>query len=430
MFQGADFPSPPARALLVIPAVQEPLSIAIIGCGSRGRTYARIATQLGHRITAFADPRETARDTMAEIAGPDAIRFDDADDLLSQAPQARVAAICTQDAQHFGHASAALRQGYDLLLEKPAACTSEEVDALVDLAKAEGRRIVLCFVLRYTPFYRTIKACLDAGEIGDLISIQAAEGVGPWHYSHSYIRGHWAHSKDSTPMIVAKCSHDTDLLAWFAGSPCRVVTSYAGQSHFTKADMPEGATERCTDGCPHTGTCRFDAHRYLTDQRRWLNMVRADAEEMSDDDVTAWLKESEWGRCAWRCGHDAPDHQVVSMQFANGLTADLTMTAFDTGRRIRLYGTKGIIEGAIHADGREPWVECRLHEGETKTMEIVEPDTGGYQGHGGGDFGLIEALPSLLDSDGNEDFVEGHRIAFAAARSVELDSPVHLLSGD
>ncbi|MBK1828999.1 Gfo/Idh/MocA family protein [Haloferula rosea] len=408
--------------------MQEPLSIAVIGCGSRGRTYARIAVDLGHRITAFADPSPSARQAMEEIAGPDAQAFSDADGLLAAPKLARVAAICTQDSQHFPQAVAAIHQGYDLLLEKPAACSSADVDELSRLAEAEGCRIILCFVLRYTPFYRTLKSQLDAGIIGDIISIQAAEGVGPWHQAHSFVRGHWSRSKNSTPMIVAKCSHDTDLLAWLADSPCRSVASFAGQSHFTPGMAPTGAPERCTDGCPHLGTCRFDAHRYLTDQRRWLQMVRPDADSLGDAAIIDWLKTSDWGRCVYHCGQDTPDHQVVSMQFASGITADLTMTAFDTGRRIRIYGTQGILEGAMHADGRDPWIECRMHEGETTALEIVEQDTGGYQGHGGGDFGLIEALPALLDADAadSRQFTEGHRIAFAAARAAEQDCLINL----
>lgn len=401
--------------------MQEPLTIAIIGCGSRGRTYAKIATDLGHQVVAYADPLPAARQSMADIVGTEAQAFDSAEHLLQQPAMGRLAAICTQDSQHYSQATAALLQGYDLLLEKPAASTAKEVDALAELAAANHRRIVLCFVLRYTPFYRTLKAELDAGGIGDIISIQAAEGVGPWHQAHSFVRGHWSRSQESTPMIVAKCSHDTDLLAWLAGSPCESVASFAGQSHFTPEKAPEGATDRCTDGCPHTETCRFDAHRYLSDQRRWLEMVRPDAPDMDDEAIINWLKTSDWGRCAYRCGQDTPDHQVVSVQFSNGITADLTMTAFDTGRRIRIYGTQGIIEGAMHADGKEPWIEVRMHEGETRALTIMEQDTGGYQGHGGGDFGLIEALPALLEADAAESrqFTEGHRIAFAAARAAE-----------
>ncbi|MCH7227765.1 Gfo/Idh/MocA family protein [Haloferula sp. A504] len=402
--------------------MKQTLTFAVIGCGSRGRTYMRIARDLGHSIAAFADPLSEARETMREISGDPATRaFETGEELLEEPRLADVALVSTQDAQHFEHAKAALLQGYDVLLEKPAATSSEEVEELARLARDRKRKLLLCFVLRYTPFYRALKKAVDDGMIGDLVCINASEGVGPWHYSHSYIRGHWAKSAESTPMIVAKCSHDTDLLHWLTGSEVTSLSSYQDRPYFTRDREPEGATDRCTDGCPHAGTCRYDAHRYLDDQRRWLRMVRADAESMTDEDILEWLRTSDWGRCAWRCDQDAPEHQVVSMQFANGVTATLTMTAFDTGRRIRLHGTRGIIEGATHADGREPWIECRLHEGETTVIPVDDTPSGGYAGHGGGDFGLIEALPDLLAGD-EADFIEGHRIAFDAAASAARNS--------
>lgn len=407
--------------------MQAPLSIAVIGCGSRGRTYMKIARELGHRVVALADPSADARQAMRGIAGESA-EFDSGEALLAQPKLADLAVITTQDAQHFDQASTALRRGYEVLLEKPAATSAAEVDELARLAREHDRRLILCFVLRYTPFYRALKTALDAGRIGELVNIEATEGVGPWHQAHSFVRGHWSKSAESTPMIVAKCCHDTDLLAWLADSTATAVSSHAECSHFRPKKAPVGATDRCTDGCPHLGTCRYDAHRYLTDQRRWLEMVRPDGASMSDEQIRDWLRTSDWGRCAYHCGQDTPDHQVVAMRFANGITATLTMTAFDTGRRIRIHGTEGILEGALHADGREPWIECRLHEGETTAVPVEDAAAGGYGGHGGGDFGLIHALPALLAGPA-EDFTEGHRIAFAAAASAAEKRTLHPAGG-
>lgn len=398
--------------------MNKPLSFVVIGCGSRGRTYMRIARELGHRISAISDISPLALDAMKQIAGEDDPEaFSSGEELLERERLADVALVSTQDAQHFGHASAALRRGYDVLLEKPAAQNSEEVEELSRIASENGCKLILCFVLRYTSFYRALKRAIDEGKIGGVVSIQASEGVGPFHNCHSYVRGKWSRTAESTPIIIAKCSHDTDLLAWIAGSEAVSVSSHESISHFKPEQAPEGATDRCTDGCPHVGTCRYDAHRYLGDQRSWLRHVRPDAEGMDDAAVTEWLKTSDWGRCAYRCGQDTPDHQVVGVRFGNGITADLTMTAFDTGRRIRVYGTEGILKGATGADGREPWIECRAHEGETETIEIEDRNLGGYQSHGGGDFGLIEALPALLADETSDprNFIEGHRIGFAAA---------------
>ncbi|QTN33316.1 Gfo/Idh/MocA family oxidoreductase [Akkermansiaceae bacterium] len=393
------------------------LSFAVIGCGSRGRTYMRIARQLGHRIVAISDTSESALAVMKEIAGEnDPQEFASGEELLATGKRlADVALVSTQDAQHFGHASAALRLGYDVLLEKPAAQSSEECEELARIAKENNCKLILCFVLRYTPFYRTIKGVIDAGKIGDIVTIQASEGVGPFHNVHSYVRGKWSVTAESTPMIIAKCSHDTDLLAWFAGSRAVSVTSHEDTSHFRPDKAPEGATDRCTDGCPHVGICSWDAHRYLTDQRNWVRHVRPDAATMDDAAVLDWIKTSKWGRCAYRCDHDTPDHQVVGVHFENGITADLTMTAFDTGRWIRIYGTAGVLEAwseGMGGDG-EPSIQLRPHGGQPQCIAVQSQDSGDYHGHGGGDFGLIHSLPELL-ADGSQDFIEGHRIGFAA----------------
>jgi hypothetical protein len=94
---------------------------------------------------------------------------------------ADVAVISTQDRDHAGPALSALEHGYHLLLEKPAASTLDECRAILATARAQDRRVILCYVLRHTPFYRTVREFVDSGKLGDLITIHATEGVEPWH---------------------------------------------------------------------------------------------------------------------------------------------------------------------------------------------------------------------------------------------------------
>ena len=90
---------------------------------------------------------------------------------------ADVAVISTQDRDHAGPALSALEHGYHLLLEKPAASTLDECRAILATARAQDRRVILCYVLRHTPFYRTVREFVDSGKLGDLITIHATEGV-------------------------------------------------------------------------------------------------------------------------------------------------------------------------------------------------------------------------------------------------------------
>jgi predicted dehydrogenase len=104
----------------------KPLRIAILGCGSRGRTYGRIAATMPDRyqLVAVADRDAAKTATLASLREPGAIQeFDSDQSLFAAGKLADVLLICTQDADHYGNAMDAMDLGYDLLLEKPAAET-------------------------------------------------------------------------------------------------------------------------------------------------------------------------------------------------------------------------------------------------------------------------------------------------------------------
>ena len=218
-------------------------------------------------------------------------------------------------------------------------------------------------------------------------------------------------------MIVAKCCHDMDILAWLVSSPTRSVSSYGSLSYFQSGNAPQDATQRCTDGCPHCGTCPYDAHRYLTDKKKtWLPMVNPVGMEQSDQELIQWLKDSPWGRCVYHCDNDAVDHQTTNIEFDNGVTATFTMTAFDDGRRIEIFGTKGVLRGhtVSYRSADEEIVVTMHHEPEGQKLEIPKAQGG----HGGGDFGLIQDLYKTITESNESGILQqalaGHGLAYAA----------------
>ena len=74
-------------------------------------------------------------------------------------------------------------------------------------------------------------------------------------------------------------------------------------------------------------------------------MVFDRAAEASTEEIVAWLRSSPWGRCVYRCDNDAVDRQVLAMEFEGGMTGTFTMTAFEHGRHIEIYGTRGVLKG-------------------------------------------------------------------------------------
>ena len=406
----------------------EPLRIAGVGCGSRTSTYMRLASQMPERyeIVGAADPIAWKVDRIARLSGREDFRsFTDARQLLSVDKFADVLIIGTQDSYHVEPCVAALEKGYDVLLEKPIGTNLPDVLRLEAVAKRLGRRVLICHVLRYTPFYRKVKQIIDGGELGEIITLQASEGVGTFHQAHSFVRGHWGITRTSSPMIIQKSCHDLDIIQWLVGRPFTAVSSFGQNTLFNRQHLPQGAPPRCTDGCPVGATCQYNAMRYLTDQRAWLPYVYNGGEEANDEDVRAWLKTSDWGRCVYQCGNTAVDHQVLSMQFAGGATATFTMSAFDVGRNIEVWGTEGVLRGGTYTKqvaGCD--IVLRNHASGKTSHVTVEPRAGGYEGHGGGDRGLMEAMYDEMRTADPDDMrsslsasVQSHVMGFAAEAS-------------
>ncbi len=329
------------------------IKLACIGCGARGQMYSQIASEMRDKfiIVAAADPIKERLEKVERMANNSGFTaYKNADELLSSPKTADVLIISSQDLQHYQHCKTAIKQGYKILLEKPIASTLEEIYELEKLEKEFKSRIMVCYVLRFSPFYQKIKEIIDSGLIGEIISFNAVSGVSPWRMAHSFVRGHWATTDNSTPTIVAKACHDTDLIQWLINSKCKNISSFGSLKYFTKNNFPlEDKTHlpiNCFDNCPLESNCIYNAKRYAKDLRNsWLTQIYDGDINDTDERIFNWLKNSNWGRCVYNCSNNSLDHQVVSMEFENGSTGTFTMTAFETGRHIQLYGTKGVLKG-------------------------------------------------------------------------------------
>ena len=374
-----------------------------------------------YQIVAGADPRPGRVQKIKEISNnPAFLSFSSDKDFFKQPKISDICIIGTQDAHHLEPASRALDLGYDLLLEKPISTNLRGIKELLDKSNALGRKIMVCHVLRYAPFYQEIKRIVDSGIIGEIVTIDAREGVDAWHQAHSYVRGSWANTKEATPMLIAKSCHDMDILSWLANRPCEKVASFGSLSHFRESNAPKGAPNRCLEGCPVGDTCEYNSELYLGKHRSWL-FVKDGGAESSDEDVQDWLMHSDYGKCVYRCNNDAVDHQVVAMSFKDGLTATFTMTAFDHGRNITLCGTKGILRGGEFTKkqfGSD--IIINTHHTQKSFTINVEKKEGGYDSHMGADSGLVEAMhteflkPAEEMLTGIHASIESHKIGFAA----------------
>jgi len=409
----------------------EQMAVAIAGLGSRGRdTYARYAEEQNKKIkiTAVADLSDERRREAAETFGiPTGRCFKTAEEMLCADKLADVMFVCTPDEDHYNTAMGALKKGYHLLLEKPVAATASECVEIARTAKENARHVIVCHVLRYSPFYGRIKEIIDSGEIGEVVTVNAVENVGYYHQAHSFVRGKWADTKASSPMILAKSCHDMDILLWLAGKHVKSVSSYGGLYYFKPEKAPEGAEKRCLDGCKAKETCPYDAEKiYITNEATGIAHghdawpVDVLARPVTEENIRRALETGPYGRCVFHCGNDAVDHQVVNIEFDDGVTAHLTMTAFspEISRTVEVKGTLGSVEGDMSANT----VKLSVFGQKPREYNIAEA-TGGYGGHGGGDIRMFNALFDGISGGGDsaltsiENSVASHLVCFAAERS-------------
>lgn len=404
-------------------------TVLVIGAGSRGTTYARLATNLGDafRIVAVAEPLEHRRNYVKERYNlPEEMCHVSWEEFLSRPKFADVVFLATMDRDHIAPALAAIEKGYDLLLEKPMGATAEECCIIERAAAKKGVFVLVCHVLRFTPFFRALKALIDAGRIGRVVHIQHAECVGNVHQSHSFVRGNWGNSDRSTPMIVQKTCHDMDIMQWLVGKNCSRVHSFGSLTYFKEENAPEGAPERCVDNCPHADTCPYNAVKLYTEDLRNTSFCRAATKkiEPTDEDVWEAIHNSPYGRCVFRCDNNVVDHQTVNLEFEDGTTASFTMCAFNKGsRNIRIMGTAGELSGNMSDDF------VTLYDFSTKEYSKIllsdaVTEEGIDGGHGGGDAGIIRALRTCLDGDRSsksictiQETCRNHLIAYAAEES-------------
>ncbi|MER6944626.1 Gfo/Idh/MocA family oxidoreductase [Nonomuraea sp. NPDC000554] len=394
------------------------VTLAVVGAGSRGTSYARHAVESGQAlVVAVADPSAGRR-----ARYPEAAHYADWRELAALPRQADAVIIATQDREHVEPAVRFADLGYDILLEKPMAVSEDDCRQIVAAAERSGAIFAVCHVLRYTPYTRALKSLIDAGRIGEIVSIQHLEPVGWWHQAHSYVRGNWRRADESTFMLLAKSCHDLDWLVHLTGKQVTRVSSFGGLKHFRAENRPEGATDRCLD-CPVEAGCPYSAKRIylpLAGQDVWPLSVLTD--DLSEQGVLDALRTGPYGRCVYACDNDAVDHQVVNMEFEGGATAAFTMTAFTPAahRQTRVFGTRGSIDG----DGER----LIVHDFVTGRSETVDTratgDATASGGHGGGDEALVDAFLSAVTSrdrspilSSPSESLHSHLIAWAAERS-------------
>ena len=115
--------------------------------------------------------------------------------------------------------------GIHYLIEKPIALTEEDAREIVESTEKAGLINGVNYSMRYNPLYRKLKELVDAGELGELLSIWATIGRGFGFYGSGSRHRAICEPEESGGWIIHHMCHIVDFVIWVAGEIREVYTA-------------------------------------------------------------------------------------------------------------------------------------------------------------------------------------------------------------
>jgi UDP-N-acetylglucosamine 3-dehydrogenase len=187
----------------------------IIGLGWFGEWHgAALAGLANVELYALCTRTESRLKDLGERFGVNHL-YTDYNEMLAD-PELEAVSITTMWDQHTAPALAAIKAGKHVFLEKPMASTVADCRAIVGAAKETDKHFMVGHIVRFQPRYAAAKREIQAGNIGDVISIYARRNV-PVSVGTSVL--------PKIGPIIGDGIHDTDIMLWYTGA--RIESAYA-----------------------------------------------------------------------------------------------------------------------------------------------------------------------------------------------------------
>jgi predicted dehydrogenase len=207
--------------------MNDPIRVAIVGCGLIGQRRARTLTDA--KLVACADIDFSKARSLAGTVGGDA--FDNWHDMLDRVP-CNIVIVSTLHDSLAEITAAAVAAGCHVLVEKPAARFASELQPIIAAARARGVLVRIGFNHRYHASLIKARQLVDAGELGELMFLRARYGHGG---RLGYDREWRANPRLSGGgELIDQAPHLIDLARWFLGD----FSIVQGFAHTFFWDMP------------------------------------------------------------------------------------------------------------------------------------------------------------------------------------------------
>lgn len=391
------------------------INIVVIGAGNRGNIYSSFCKDKIKskkiNIIGVCEPNKIKREKFAKEYNLKSNIFENYEEFFKNKNQhCNAVFICTQDNDHLEPLLKSIEYGYDILVEKPVVTNVDDYNTLIKaLENNTSSKIMIAHVLRYTNFFKTLKSILNKREIGKIRSITHFEDIGFFHFTHSYVRGNWKSSLNSSPIILAKCCHDLDILNWLVESTPLEVNSYGELNYFISKSAPKNSSKKCFN-CIYKDDCVFSAFKIYNKESKWTQKTNIE----QYDSIIEMIKQSNYGDCVYYNTNNVPDYMSTHLIYPENIHIQFEMNALSKKitRNTRIFGSHGEIE----ADFNKNKILIKKFWGQNEEIIV----NSGISGHGGGDLGCVEGFVELINGNIEVDVFEvlkSHYIALKIEES-------------
>ncbi len=193
------------------------VKVGLVGCGFMGTMHANVYSVLeGATLVGVWDRRP---ERAAEFVGKWGGRVYPSFDEMLVDPSIDLIDVCLPTSAHAEFSIAACNAGKHVMCEKPMALTVEDADMMVQAAKASGVKMMVGHCIRFWPEYEALKALVDGGTLGPLLSLNLTRyGAFP-----AYTVDLWAADPGKAGGGMDMHIHDTDFALYLLGEPKSMV---------------------------------------------------------------------------------------------------------------------------------------------------------------------------------------------------------------
>ena len=416
---------------------------AVVGVGSRSRMYTKAVTETyaDHcQLVGLCDTnasRLALRISELPEGYPDVPTYpaEDFDRMVAET-KPDVVVVTSVDVTHSDYIVRAMELGCDVVTEKPMTTDTERCREILKTRRETGRDIQVTFNYRYSPPRSQVKEMLEAGVIGEILSVDFHWTLDTRHGADYFRRWH-RNRCNSGSLLVHKATHHFDLVNWWLGARPVEVYCTGRRAFYTPENADRlfelsGRSDRCHT-CKVQDKCPFVLKMAENEGLRKLYL------ECEKDD--GYFRD----RCVFSDEIDIWDIMNVAVRYDSGATMSYSLNAFIPieGYTIAFNGDRGRLEHRacentyISGDGTVPG---ELTKGNLAITHIpafeqpreIEPRTGSG-GHGGGDVVLQDDifLPERPDDPlgrraGHVDGAMSILTGVAACRSIDTGQPVKI----